>query len=87
MRKRRERVYKAISAGIVAAFYAVLSTNADPSMWVVALIGLALYEANLILIREIHQAIREYRSGGESPDIYDLRRWAGNDMRKRGYGA
>lgn len=52
---------KAISAGIVTGFLALVTTNAHPQMWQVAIIGIGLYEAVLMGIREIHKNRRRNR--------------------------
>ena len=52
---------KILSAGIVTGFLALVTTNAHPRMWQVAIIGIGLYEAVLMGIREIHKNRRRNR--------------------------
>ena len=49
---------KILSAGIVTGFLALVTTNAHPQMWQVAIIGIGLYEAVLMGIREIRRSRR-----------------------------
>lgn len=49
---------KILSAGIVTGFLALVTTNAHPQMWQVAIIGIGLYEAVLMGLKEIRRSRR-----------------------------
>lgn len=52
-----------IAAGVVMLFFLTLRTNADPAMWQIGLIAVALYESVLLIIktfeRETKKTIRK----------------------------
>lgn len=52
---------KILSAVIVTVFLALVTTNANPALWQVALIGIGLYEAALMGIRKAHRSRRRNR--------------------------
>lgn len=70
---RRKVIIKAVSAGIAAAFLALVRPESQPGMGVTAIVAIAFYMLNC---RALSSLIREKHYYTAIDDRYNLHRWA-----------